>query len=324
MDKEVMNMVQAINNALSLLMEKDESIIVLGEDVGVNGGVFRVTEGLIDKFGPERVIDTPLSESGIIGASIGMAINGLRPIPEIQFSGFIYPAIDQIISHLSRIRTRSRGKYSCPVTIRSPYSGGVRAPEHHSESMEAIYMHIPGLKVVIPSGPYDAKGLLISSVRDNDPVIFLEPKKIYRAFKEEVPLRDYEIPLGKAKIERFGQELTLISYGSMFYLCKKVIENNDYDAELIDLRSIYPMDTDTIVKSVKKTGRVVIVHEGPKTGGVAAEIIARINEKALLYLEAPVERVCGFDTIMPLYKLEDLYLPNEKRIELAIEKVLNF
>lgn len=322
-----LTMVQAINLALRQEMEKDNRVLVLGEDVGKDGGVFRVTEGLFDKFGPQRVIDTPLSESGIVGTAIGLAAYGLRPVAEIQFDGFVYPAFDQIISHAARIRTRSRGRFTCPLVIRAPYSGGIHAPEHHSESMEAIYVHTPGLKVVIPSTPYDAKGLMIASIRDPDPVIFLEPKKVYRAIKQEVPEEEYVIPLEKANVVRQGNDVTLISWGAMMKTTLEaadIVQKEGVSTEVIDIRSLSPLDTDTIIASAKKTGRVVVAQEAPRTCGFASEIAALINEKALLSLEAPVTRVTGFDTVMPLYKLENLYIPDVHRILKAVESVVKF
>lgn len=317
--------VEAVNLALKKELKKDKSVVVLGEDVGVDGGVFRATDGLQKIYGEKRVMDTPLAESGIVGTSIGMAIGGLRPVAEIQFSGFVYPAFDQLISHASRIRTRTRGNLSCPLVVRTPYSGGIRALEHHSESMEAIYRHTPGLKVVLPSNPYDTKGLLTAAIRDPDPVIFLEPKRVYRAIKLEVPEKDYVIPLGKANVVQEGSDITVISYGGSMYETKKAIaEIKDVSVELIDLRTVSPLDTETIINSVKKTGRCVVVHEGPRSCGIAAEVIARINEKALTSLEAPVERVTGFDTIVPLYKMEWDYIPDPFRIKKAIAKVMNY
>ncbi|MBI2663165.1 alpha-ketoacid dehydrogenase subunit beta [Candidatus Woesearchaeota archaeon] len=317
------NLVQAINMALNQEMSKDKSVILLGEDIGIDGGVFRVTEGLYQKY-KDRVFDTPLAESGIVGTSIGLALNGLKPVAEIQFEGFIMPALDQLISHASRIRNRSRGAFSVPIVIRSPIGGGIHALEHHSDSPETYFVHTPGLKVVIPSRPYDAKGLLISAIRDPDPVIFFEPKKIYRAFKEEVPEKEYTIPLGKANIIQEGDDLTIITYGSWVRETLKAVEGLKYSIEIIDLRTLKPLDVKTIIDSVSRTGRCVIVHEAPKTLGLAAEIIAIINEKALLSLQAPIERVTGYDTIVPLPKLEDYYMPNTERIKKSIEKVMNF
>ena len=320
-----LNMVEAINLALKQEMKKDKDVLVLGEDVGIDGGVFRVTEGLLKLYGEKRVIDTPLSESGIIGISIGMAVYGLKPVAEVQFSGFMYPGFDQLISHASRIRNRSRGRFSCPMVVRTPYSGGIKALEHHSESMEALYVHTPGLKVVIPSGPYDAKGLLISAIRDPDPVIFLEPTRVYRAIKEDVPEKEYALPLGKCNLVKAGNEITVVSYGAMMKLVLEAVEKlENVSAEVIDVRTLSPLDDETIINSVKKTGRCVVVNEGPRSCGFAAEIIARINEKALLSLEAPVKRITGYDTIIPLAKLEDKYLPSVKRIMHGIEEVLSF
>ncbi|MBL9150686.1 MAG: alpha-ketoacid dehydrogenase subunit beta [Phycisphaerae bacterium] len=316
-----LTLVQAINLALVQEMEKDDRVIILGEDVGPNGGVFRVTEGLHKRFGSSRVVDSPLAESGIIGTSIGLAMAGLRPVPEIQFEGFLGPAYDQICSHAARMRTRTRGAFTVPLTIRIPVGGGIHAPELHSDSPEAIYAHTPGLKVVMPSSPYDAKGLLISAIRDPDPVMFFEPKRIYRAFREEVPEDEYTIPIGKARTVCEGDDLTIVSWGASVVQCMQAIEKSGKSIELIDLRTIYPFDMDAIEASVKKTGRCVIVHEAPKTCGFGAEIAARIMEKCFLYLEAPVQRVAGFDTIMPYYKLELEYMPDTARIARAIEDV---
>ena len=320
-------MVEAINRGLMEEMERDPSVMVLGEDVGKEGGVFRVTEGLQAKFGPERVVDTPLAESAIVGTAFGLAVKGLRPVAEIQFEGFLAPAMDQIMSHISRIRTRSRGRFTCPMVIRSPWGGGIRAPEHHSESPEAIFAHTPGIKVVIPSTPYDAKGLIASAIRDPDPVLFFEPKRIYRAIKEEVPDGEYTIPIGQAKVIREGSDVTVISWGAMLrevLRTAEMIDKEGVKVEVIDLRTISPMDETTFLESVRRTGRAVIVHEAPRTCGLGAEIIARINEKALLSLAAPVERVTGFDTIVPLMKLESHYLPSPERILRGIRKVMAF
>jgi len=322
-----LNMVEAINLALREEMDKDNRVVVLGEDVGKEGGVFRVTDKLQERFGADRVIDTPLAESGIVGVAFGMAVNGLRPVAEIQFEGFLYPCLDQINNHISRIRNRSRGRFTCPLVIRTPYGGGIRAPEHHSDSPEAILAHIPGLKVVIPATPYEAKGLLLSSIRDPDPVIFMEPKRIYRAIREDVPEGDYTIPLGKARIVQEGKDVTVIAWGAMVREVLSAAEQlkaDKIDMEIIDLRTISPIDIETIANSVRKTGRAVIVHEAPKTCGLGAEIIALINEKALLSLQAPVERVTGFDIPVPLPKSEHYYLPNPKRIMMAVKKVVNF
>jgi pyruvate dehydrogenase E1 component beta subunit len=322
-----LNMVEAINLALREEMDKDNRVVVLGEDVGKEGGVFRVTDKLQERFGADRVIDTPLAESGIVGVAFGMAVNGLRPVAEIQFEGFLYPCLDQINNHISRIRNRSRGRFTCPLVIRTPYGGGIHAPEHHSDSPEAILAHIPGLKVVIPATPYEAKGLLLSSIRDPDPVIFMEPKRIYRAIREEVPEGDYTLPLGKARMVQEGKDVTVIAWGSMVrevFSAAEQLKADKIDMEIIDLRTISPIDVETIANSVRKTGRVVIVHEAPRTCGLGAEIIALINEKALLSLQAPVERVTGFDIPVPLPKSEHYYLPNPKRIMIAVKKVVNF
>src|SRR3954469_3316668 len=321
-----MNMVEAINLALAQEMAADDRVILLGEDVGRNGGVFRVTDGLHKRFGAERVIDTPLSESGIIGKSIGLAMAGMRPIPEIQFEGFLGPAYDQIVTQAARCRARTRGAFTCPMTVRVPIGGGIHAPELHSDSPEAIYAHSPGLKVVMPSRPYDAKGLLISSIRDNDPVIFFEPKRVYRSFKEEVPEEDYTIPIGQARVVEPGTDLTVISWGASLFQCIDAMDTlpEDVSVDLIDLRTIYPIDVETIAESVKKTGRCVVVHEAPKTSGFGAEISALVQEQCFLYLEAPVQRVAGFDTPMPYYKLETEYLPNAARIARAIRDCLSY
>jgi pyruvate dehydrogenase E1 component beta subunit len=321
------NMVEAINLALREEMERDKRVVVLGEDVGREGGVFRVTDGLQTKFGDERVVDTPLAETGIVGAALGMALYGLRPVAEIQFDGFLYPCLDQITNHIGRMRNRSRGRFTCPFVIRVPYGGGIHAPEHHSESPEAILAHTPGIKVVIPSTPYEAKGLLISSIRSPDPVIFLEPKRIYRAIREEVPEGDYTTPLGKARMVQEGKNATVIAWGAMVrevLSAAEELKGDRIDMEIIDLRTISPMDVDSIINSARKTGRVVIVHEAPKTCGLGAEIIALINEKAFLSLQAPIERVTGFDIPVPLLKSEHYYLPNPKRIVMAVKKVMSF
>ncbi len=322
-----LNMVEAINLGLREEMERDSRIIILGEDVGKEGGVFRVTDGLQQKFGMDRVVDTPLAEAGIVGTAFGLAVNGLHPIAEIQFEGFLYPCLDQINNHIGRIRNRSRGRFTCPLVIRTPYGGGIHAPEHHSDSPEAILAHIPGIKVVIPSTPYEAKGLLLSSIRDPDPVLFLEPKRIYRAIREEVPEGDYTIPLGKARLVQEGKDVTIVAWGAMVreaLNAAQELKEDKVDVEIIDLRTISPMDVEAIITSIRKTGRGVIVHEAPKTCGLGAEIIALINEKALLSLQAPIERVTGFDIPVPLPKAEHYYLPNPKRIVMAVKKVTSF
>ncbi|MFI4871978.1 MAG: alpha-ketoacid dehydrogenase subunit beta [Phycisphaerales bacterium JB061] len=321
-----LNLVQAINLALKQEMQKDDRVIILGEDVGPNGGVFRVTEDLHAEFGDDRVIDTPLAESGIIGTAIGMAMNGLRPIPEIQFEGFLGPAYDQIVNHAARSRSRSRGAITVPLTIRVPVGGGIHAPELHSDSPEAIYAHSPGIKVVMPTTPYDAKGLLISAIRDPDPVIFFEPKRVYRSFREEVPEDEYTIPIGEAKVVSEGDDLTVVTWGASLFQCIEALDNapDDVSIELIDLRTIDPFDMDTIAASVEKTGRCVIVHEAAMTCGLGAEISARVQERCFLHLEAPVQRVTGFDTLMPYYKLENEYLVNAKRVGTAIQETLAY
>ncbi|MEM7623819.1 MAG: alpha-ketoacid dehydrogenase subunit beta [Planctomycetota bacterium] len=319
-------LVQAINNALDIALAEDPRVIVLGEDVGPNGGVFRVTEGLHAKYGTERVQNTPLDESGIIGSAIGLALGGMRPIPEIQFEGFLGPCYDQIVHHAARMRTRSRGSHTVPMVIRVPVGGGIHAPELHSDSPEAIYSHHPGLKVVMPCTPHDAKGLLLAAIEDPDPVIFFEPKRVYRSFREEVPAERYTIPIGEAKVLSDGEDVTVVTWGASVFQCLEAIDNQpeDVGVELIDMRTIYPMDMDTIHESVKKTGRCVVVHEAPKTAGMGAEIAARIQEECFLHLEAPVQRVTGFDTIMPFYKLELTYLPGAERIGKSIGEVLAY
>jgi len=321
-----MTMVQALNLALRQEMEKDDRVIVLGEDVGRDGGVFRVTEGLIDQFGEERVLDTPLAESGIAGMSIGMAIYGLRPVCEIQFSGFSYFCMHQIEAHASRMRWRSQGNLTVPMVLRCPYGGGVRALEHHSESREAFWAHIPGLKMVIPSGPRSARALMISAIRDPDPVIFYEGKAIYRAFREEVPEAEESLPIGKAQRVLEGKDLTIISYGAMMRptleAASLLKEEDGVEAEVIDLLTVSPLDEETLVESVKKTGKAVIVHEAPRSFGPGAEIASRLMEKAFFYLEAPIARVTGFDVVIPLFSKEQAYLPNAQRIMKAARKLL--
>ncbi|HEX9297590.1 MAG TPA: alpha-ketoacid dehydrogenase subunit beta [Polyangiaceae bacterium] len=311
-----MNMVQAINDGLRLEMRRDPRVIVMGEDVGKVGGVFRVTAGLFDEFGEDRVIDTPLSEGGIVGTAIGMALYGLVPVPEIQFADFIYPAYDQIVSELAKFRYRSGGQYPAKLVIRTPVGGGIRGGHYHSQSPEAIFIHTPGLKVVCPSNPHDAKGLLLASIRDPDPVLFFEPKRIYRAAKGEVPEADYTVPLSKAALVREGNHVTLIAWGAMLYEALEAANQasaRGIECDVVDLRTLWPVDIDTIVTSVKKTGRVIVVHEAPRTCGFGSEIIALVNEKAFLYLEAPPARVTGFDTPFP-YSLEMEYLPLAHRI----------
>ena len=320
-------MVNAINNALDIKLNDDKNVITFGEDVGVEGGVFRVTEGLQEKYGRDRVFDAPLAESGIVGTAVGMAAAGLRPVVEMQFSGFVYPAFNQIISHAARMRNRSRGRYQTPIVIRMPYGGGINALEHHSESMEALFAHIPGLKVVIPSTPHDAKGLLISAIESNDTVIYMEPKRIYRAIKQEVSEDKFSIPLGKANILSPGTDITLVAYGAMIREAQKAMilaKEAGISVELIDLRSIYPIDRDTIANSVKKTGRIITVTESPQSFGVASEIGQIVNEDAFLSLEAPPTRVTGFDTIVPLPKGEHHYMITPEKIFYEIEKTVKF
>ncbi len=321
-----LTLVQAVRDGLRDEMNEDERVLVMGEDVGKNGGVFRATEGLFDEFGGDRVIDTPLAESGIVGTAIGMAAYGMRPVAEMQFMGFIYPAFDQIVSHAARLRTRSRGRFTCPLVVRAPYGGGIRAPEHHSESTEAFFSHYPGLKVVIPSTPYDTKGLLISAIRDPDPVIFLEPKLIYRAFRGEVPDGPYEVPIGEAAVRREGEDVSVFTYGAMTRPTLEAAEQleGEVSVEVVDLRTVSPLDEGTVLESFRKTGRAAVVHEAPKSGGLAGEITATIQEEALLYQEAPVKRITGFDTPFPLYALEDYYLPEATRIVEGIREVAEF
>ncbi len=322
-----MNIIQAVNDALSIEMRFDERVVVLGEDVGKFGGVFRATKGLLDEFGADRVFDTPLAENGIVGTAIGMTLYGLRPVPEIQFSDFIYPAFDQIVSELAKMRYRSGGQFCCPMVIRAPCGGGIKGGHYHSQSPEAYFIHTAGLKVVMPSNPYDAKGLLISSIRDENPVIFLEPKSIYRASKGEVPEGEYTVALSEAKVVCEGEDVTLVTYGAMVRRARQAAEKakaeNGISTEVIDLRTLLPYDVEAILTSVKKTGRVIIVHEAPRTCGFGAEISAMLNEKALLNLQAPVLRVTGFDIPFP-YVFEQEYLPNERRIRKALVDSVNF
>lgn len=321
-----MNMVQAVNDALRLELKRDPRVVLLGEDIGKVGGVFRVTQDLQQEFGPDRVIDTPLSEGGIIGAAIGMALYGLHPVPEIQFSDFIFPAFDQIVSELAKFRYRSGGEFPAKMVIRTPVGGGIRGGHYHSQSPEAYFIHTPGLKVVCPSNPYDAKGLLLASLRDPDPVLFFEPKRVYRAARSEVPEGDYTVPLSQAKVVRPGQHVTVLAWGAMLYEAIEAANQAaalGVDTEVIDLRTLWPVDIDTIIASVKKTGRVVVVHEAPKTCGFGAELIALINEKAFLHLEAPPVRVTGYDTPFP-YTLEMDYLPLAGRILPALVETARY
>lgn len=321
-----MTMVQALNMALSQEMEKDDSVIILGEDVGVDGGVFRVTEGLVKKFGEQRSLDTPLAESGIVGMSIGMAVYGLRPVCEIQFSGFSYLNFHQIESHASRLRWRSQGRFHVPMVLRTPYGGGVRALEHHSESRETFYAHMPGLKMVIPSGPRNARALLISAIRDPDPVIFYESKALYRAYREEVPEEEETMPIGKSQMVQEGKDVTMISYGAMMRptleAALELKEKDGVEAEVIDLLTISPLDDELFVKSTRKTGRAMVIHEAPRSFGPGAEIVSRLVEKAFFYLEAPITRVTGFDVVIPFFSREKVYLPSVERIVRVARKML--
>lgn len=322
-----LTIVEAVRSALECEMKKDERVIVLGEDVGLDGGVFRATDGLFKKFGDRRVIDTPLAESGIVGTSIGMALMDLRPVAEIQFDGFTYPALDQLFSHAARIRNRTRNTYTCPLVVRFPYGGGIRALEHHDESPETYFIHTPGLKVVVPSNPYDTKGLLIAAIRDPNPVIFMEPKRIYRAIRDEVPEEAYTVEIGKANVVREGSDITLIAWGAMVRECVKAADElaaKGTKAEVIDVRTLSPCDWPTILESTKKTGRAIVVHEAPRTNGFGGEIAARIQEDNLLYLKAPVVRVTGYDTPFPYFMLEKEYLPGVERIMKAAQKVMSF
>ncbi len=321
------NLVEAITLTLAQEMDRDERVVCLGEDVGLNGGVFRATDGLQARFGDQRVFDTPLSESGIMGTAVGLAMGGMRPVPEIQFEGFMGPAYDQLVNHAARYRTRSRGAITIPMVVRVPVGGGIHAPELHSDSPEAIYAHQPGLKVVMPCTPYDAKGLLAAALEDPDPVLFFEPKRVYRLpTRDWIPEDRYTIPIGQAKVVTEGDSVTVISWGASVYQCLEAMDQlpEDISVEMIDMRTISPIDKDTIIASVQKTGRCVIVHEAPKTAGMGAELATILQEHCFLYLKAPVQRVAGFDTIMPYYKLELEYLPNAKRVAEAITQVMAY
>ncbi|WP_419180574.1 alpha-ketoacid dehydrogenase subunit beta [Bacillus salipaludis] len=322
-----LTLVQAVTDGLRIMLKEDENVLLLGEDIGKNGGVFRATEGLQEEFGEDRVMDTPLSEAGIIGTSIGMAINGFKPVAEMQFLGFIYPAFEQIMTHVSRIRMRTMGRYSVPMVIRAPYGAGIRAPEVHSDSMEALFAHMPGIKVVCPSSAYDAKGLLIAAIEDPDPVLFLESMRIYRSEREEVPEGKYIVEIGKGKKLKEGDDVTVIAWGAMVPVAMKAVEQAEKQGitcDVIDLRTLYPIDKDIIAESVQKTGRAVIVHEAHQTGGVGNDIVSIINDTSFLYMKSPVERVTGFDVPVPLFALEEHYLPTPKRVVNGIEKVMYF
>ena len=325
MTAEKLTLVEAVAEGIHDEMKRDESVVLLGEDVGRSGGVFRATEGVYDAFGPERVIDTPLSETGIAGAAVGLAASGIRPIAEIQFMGFSYAALEQLFTRAARMNARSRGQFPCQMVLRAPFGGGVRAPDLHGESMEAIFVHHPGFKVVVPSTPRDAKGLLTAAIRDPDPVMVFEPKKIYRAFREEVPEESYETPIGEAAIRREGEDVSIFTWGAVTrptLEAAEAVAEDGIDPEVVDLRTLSPMDRETIVESFKKTGRAVVVHEAPKTGGLAGEITALLQEEALFYQQAPIERVTGWDAVYPLYDLEDFQLPNATRVEEAIRSVV--
>ena len=322
-----LTMIQAITDAMRTELKRDENVLVFGEDVGKNGGVFRATEGLQEEFGEERVFDTPLAESGIGGLAVGLGLQQFRPVMEIQFFGFVFEAMDAVASQMARMRYRSGGKYHSPITIRSPFGGGVKTPELHADSLEGLFAQTPGVKVVIPSTPYDAKGLLISAIRDNDPVIFLEHMKLYRSFRGEVPEGEYTLPLGKADIKRAGKDVTIITYGAMVHSSLKAAEKlaeEGIECEVIDLRTVSPLDVDAIVESVKKTNRAIVVQEAQKQAGIAANVIAEINDRAILHLEAPVMRVTAPDTVYPFALAEDVWLPDYKDIIEKVHAVLNF
>ncbi|TMU84893.1 alpha-ketoacid dehydrogenase subunit beta [Bacillus sp. BHET2] len=324
---KTLTMVQAITDGMRVMLAESDDVLLMGEDIGMNGGVFRATDGLQQEFGEDRVIDTPLSEAGFIGAAIGMGLNGFRPVAEVQFLGFIYPAYEQIMTHASRVRARTLGHFTCPLVIRAPYGAGVRAPEIHSDSTEALFTHMPGIKVVCPSTPYDAKGLLIAAIEDPDPVLFLEPMRCYRASKEEVPEEKYIVEIGKGKVVTEGEDVTIIAWGAMVKVAEdaaKEAGDKGISCEVLDLRTLYPLDKDLISSSVQKTGRTVVVHEAHATGGVGNDVIAIINDTSFLYQKAPTERVTGFDTPVPYFGFEDFYLPDSKRVLDAIEKVARY
>ncbi|WP_254533099.1 alpha-ketoacid dehydrogenase subunit beta [Natrinema gelatinilyticum] len=326
-ETETLKLVEAVRAGLESEMERDDDVVLLGEDIGKNGGVFRATDGLYEEFGDDRVIDTPLSECGIVGTAIGLSLNSLRPVPELQFLGFGYPAFEQIINHAARMRSRSLGKCNCPLTIRTPYGGGIRAPEHHSESTEAFFAHYPGIKVVVPSTPANTKGLLTSAIRDPDPVMFLEPARIYRSLSEPVPTGEHTVPLGSATVRREGSDVSLFTWGAMVHETMDTAEAlaaEGIECEVVDFQTLSPLDTDTAVGSLEKTGRGVVVHEAPRMAGLGAEIVSTLQEDALLKLEAPIERVTGFDVPFPLYQHEDYYLPGIERIADTVRRVVAF
>jgi pyruvate dehydrogenase E1 component beta subunit len=322
-----MTMIQAITDAMRIELKNDENVLIFGEDVGQNGGVFRATEGLQKEYGEDRVFDTPLAESGIGGLAIGLALQGYRPVPEIQFFGFVYEVMDAISGQMARLRYRSGGRYNAPITVRSPFGGGVKTPELHADSLEGLMAQQPGLKVVIPSTPYDAKGLLLAAIRDNDPVIFLEHMKLYRSFRGEVPEEEYTVEIGKADVKREGRDVTIVTYGAMVHSSLKAaeeLEKEDIDAEVIDLRTVSPLDIDTIIESVNKTGRAIVVQEAQKQAGIAANVVAEINDRAILSLEAPVLRVTAPDTVFPFSAAEDVWLPDYKDIVTKVKQVIEF
>jgi pyruvate dehydrogenase E1 component beta subunit len=313
-----------VNDALHTELARDESVLVLGEDVGRAGGVFRATAGLQERFGPDRCVDTPLAEAGMLGAAVGLCLAGLRPVCEMQYDAFSYPCLDQLITHVGRYRWRTRGAVDFPVTIRMPYGGGVRAPELHDDSPEAYYVHTPGIKVAIPSTPADAKGLLSAAIRDPDPVVVFEPKLVYRTARGEVPEGDHVVPLGRARIARAGEEVTLLAYGAMVGVCERAADATGSSCEVVDIRSLRPLDEETILASAAKTGRVAIVHEAPRTAGFGAELAALVAEKALLHLQAPVLRITGYDVPYPYWQLEDLYVPSVERVSEAVRTLLAY
>lgn len=320
-------LVEAVNLALARSLQEDETVLLLGEDIGTDGGVFRATDGLIDRFGAKRVVDTPLSESLFAGLAVGLGAQGFRPVVEYQFMGFIYPALDQILNHAARLRNRTRGRLSCPMVIRAPYGGGIHAPEHHSESMEALFAHIPGIRVVVPSSPALAYGLLLASIRDPDPVVFLEPKRIYRAPQQEVTDDGAALPLDQCFTLRGGSDVTLVSWGAMMVetlAAAETLAAEGIEAEVIDAATLKPLDMETILSAVERTGRCVIVHEAPLSGGVGAEIAAGLADRGLVNLLAPVQRVAGYDTVMPLPRLESCYMPTEERILRSLRQVLDY
>ncbi|WP_199622168.1 alpha-ketoacid dehydrogenase subunit beta [Paenibacillus alkalitolerans] len=323
-----MTMIEAIRDGMRVELERDPNVMLFGEDVGHVGGVFRATEGLQKQFGDKRVFDTPLAESGIGGLAVGLAIQGFRPVMEIQFIGFVFETMDQIVSQAARMRYRSGGRYNAPIVFRTPFGGGVKAPELHVDSLEGLFLQTPGIKVVIPSNPYDAKGLMISAIRDNDPVFFMEHLKLYRSFRAEVPEGEYTVPIGKANVVKEGKHVTIVTYGAMVHTSLKAAEeiekSRGISVEVIDLRTVMPIDIETVVESIKKTNRAIVVQEAQKTSGAAAEIIAQINEKAILHLEAPVLRVAAPDTVVAFGQIEDEWLPNPKRVVDAINQVLDF